>query len=48
MNSTELARNKFNSLFAAHDAKDARAAVQQKKPAFMPVKKAQSKNAKLQ
>ena len=40
MNATELARNKFDALFAAHDAKDMRAAAQQQKPALKTVKKA--------
>jgi hypothetical protein len=48
LNSTELARNRFNSLFAAQDAKEARAAASQKKPVLMPVKKAATKNAKSQ
>jgi hypothetical protein len=46
MNSTELARNRFNSLFAAHDAKDGQPAAEQKKPALTPAKKARAKKAK--
>jgi hypothetical protein len=34
LNAIELARNKFNALFADHDAKDIRAAAQEQKPAF--------------
>jgi hypothetical protein len=48
LNATELARNKFNALFAAHDAKDIRAAARQQKPAFKTVKKAATKNVKPQ
>jgi hypothetical protein len=47
LNATELARNKFNALFAAHDAKDIRAAAQQQKSALKTVKKAATKNVKL-
>ena len=32
MNATELARDKFNALFAVHDAKDVRASSKQKPP----------------
>jgi hypothetical protein len=48
LNATELARNKFNALFAAHDAKDVRAAAQQRKSALKTVKKAAMKNVKPQ
>jgi len=34
LNALELARNKFNALFAAHDAKDIRAPTQEQKPAL--------------
>lgn len=34
MNAAELARNKFNALFAAHDAKDTRAGAEKHKPPF--------------
>ena len=34
MNATELARDKFNALFAAHDEKDTRAAAEEQKPAL--------------
>ena len=43
MNATELARDKFNALFAAHDAKDIRAAAQQQESALKTVKKADKK-----
>ena len=43
MNATELARNKFDALFAAHDAKDIRSAEQQQKPPLKIVKKADKK-----
>jgi hypothetical protein len=43
LNATELARNKFDALFAAHDAKDRRAAEQQQKPPLKIVKKADKK-----
>jgi len=43
LNSTELARNKFNDLFAAHDAKDTRAAAQRQKPPLKTVKKEDKK-----
>jgi hypothetical protein len=45
LNATELARNKFNALFAAHDAKDIRAAAQQQNSALKTVKKAVNKVA---
>ena len=48
MNATELARNRFNALFATHDAKDIRAAAQQRKSALKTVKKAATKNVKPQ
>jgi hypothetical protein len=43
LNATELARDKFNALFADHDAKDERAAEQQQKPPLKIVKKADKK-----
>ena len=43
MNATELARNKFDALFAAHDAKDIRAAAEEQKSALKIVKKADKK-----
>ena len=43
MNATELARDKFNALFAHHDAKDTRAAAEEQKPALKTVKKADKK-----
>ena len=46
MNATELARDKFNALFAAHDAKDIRAAAQQQESALKTVKKSTTKNSK--
>jgi len=48
LNAAELARNKFNALFAAHDAKDIRAAAQQQKSASKTVKKVATKNVKPQ
>jgi hypothetical protein len=45
MNSDELARNKFNALFAAHDAKDRPAAVQQP-PALETAPKSATKKVK--
>jgi hypothetical protein len=47
MNSDELARNKFNALFAVHDAKDSPEAVQHP-PAPKTAKKATAKNVKPQ
>ena len=46
MNATELARDKFNALFAAHDAKNIRAAAQQRESALKTVKKSATKNSK--
>ena len=46
MNATELARTKFNALFAAHDAKDMRAAAHQQESALKTIKKAAMKNVK--
>ena len=43
MNATELARDKFSALFAAHDAKDIRAAAQQQESALKTVKKSDKK-----
>ena len=48
MNATELARNKFNALFAAHDAKDIRAAAEKQKSALKTSKRAATKNVKQQ
>jgi hypothetical protein len=48
LNATDLARNKFNALFAAHDAKDIRADAQPQKSALKKVKKAGTKNVKPQ
>jgi hypothetical protein len=48
LNATELARNKFNALFTAHDAKDIRAAAEEQKPALKTVKKEAKKNGKPQ
>lgn len=46
MNPTELARDKFNALFATHDAKDIRAAAQEQKSAIKTAKKETKKNLK--
>jgi hypothetical protein len=46
LNATELARDKFNALFAAHDAKDIRADAQQQESALKTVKKSATKNSK--
>jgi hypothetical protein len=46
LNATELARNKFNALFAAHDAKDIRAAAEEQKSALKTVEKETKKNLK--
>jgi hypothetical protein len=43
LNATELARDKFNALFAVQDAKDLRAAERQLKPPLKTVKKAVTK-----
>jgi hypothetical protein len=48
LNTTELARNKFNALFATHDAKDIRAAAEEQKSAFKTVKMEAKKNVKPQ
>jgi hypothetical protein len=48
VNATELARNKFNALFADHDAEDTRAAARQQKPALKTVKKASTLKVKPQ
>ena len=48
MNATELARNKFNALFKAHDAKDICAGAEEQKPALKAVKKEVKKNVKPQ
>jgi hypothetical protein len=48
VNATELARNKFNALFADHDAEDTRAAARAQKPALKTVKKAATENLKPQ
>ena len=44
MNAAELARNKFNALFAAHDAKDQRAAAEEQRPASKTTKRETGKN----
>jgi hypothetical protein len=46
LNATELARDKFNALFAAHDANDIRAAAEEQKSALKTVKKSATKNSK--
>jgi hypothetical protein len=43
LNATELARNKFNALFAHHDEKDTRAGSEEQKPPVKIVKKADKK-----
>jgi hypothetical protein len=48
LNATELARTKFNALFAAHDAKDIPAAAHQRESALKGVKKSAMKNVKPQ
>jgi hypothetical protein len=48
LNATELARNKFNALFAAHDAKDIRAAAEEQRSALKTVEKETNKNVKRQ
>ena len=48
MNATELARNKFNALFADYDAKDTRAAAEEQKSALKTVKKETKKNVEPQ
>jgi hypothetical protein len=48
LNATELARNKFNALFAAHDAKDIRAAAEEQKPSLNTVKREEKKNVEPQ
>jgi hypothetical protein len=48
LNANELARNKFNALFAAHDAKDMRAAAEKQKSALKTAKKEAKKNVKRQ
>jgi hypothetical protein len=48
VNATEIARNKFNALFADHDAKDTRAEPRQQKPALKTVKEAATENVKPQ
>jgi len=48
LNATELARDKFNALFAAHDAKDIRAATEEQKSVLKTVKKEAEKNVKPQ
>ena len=46
MNATELARNKFDALFAHHDAKETRAAAEEQESALKTVKKAAKQNSK--
>ena len=48
MNATELARNKFDALFADHDAKAISPLAKQQKPTLKIVKKATLKNVKPQ
>jgi hypothetical protein len=48
LNATELARDKFNALFATHDAKDIRAAAEEQKSTLNTVKKEAKKNVKPQ
>jgi len=48
VNATEIARNKFNALFADHEAEDTRAAARQQKPALKAIKKAAMKKIKPQ
>jgi hypothetical protein len=48
LNATQLARNKFNALFAARDAKDIRAAAQKQKSALKTIKTTETKNVKPQ
>ncbi|MGA7793136.1 MAG: hypothetical protein WCA19_08860 [Candidatus Acidiferrales bacterium] len=48
MNATELARDKFNALFATHDAKDIRTAAEEQKSVLKTVKKQAKKNIKPQ
>jgi hypothetical protein len=43
LNTAELVRNKFDALFAHHDAKETRAAAEGQKPALKIVKKADKK-----
>ena len=46
LNAIELARDKFNALFAAHDAKDKREAAKRPKLALNMAKKPARKNGK--
>jgi hypothetical protein len=48
LDATELARNKFNALFEAQDAKDIRAAAEEQKSALKTVKKEGKKNVEPQ
>jgi hypothetical protein len=48
LNASELARDKFNALFATHDAKDIRAAAEEQKSVSKTVKKEAKKNVKPQ
>jgi hypothetical protein len=48
LNATELARDRFNALFAAHDAKNIRAAAEEQKSALKTVKKEAKKNVRPQ
>jgi hypothetical protein len=48
LNATELARDKFNALFATHDAKDIRATAEEQKSVLKTVKKEAKKNVKPQ
>jgi len=46
LNATELARNKFNALFAAHDAKEMRSAAEEQNSSLKTVTKEAKKNVK--
>jgi len=46
LDAIELAREKFNALFAAHDAKDIRSAAEEQKSALKTVKKEGKKEGK--
>jgi hypothetical protein len=48
LNATELARNKFNALFATRDAKDIHAAAEEQKSVLKTVKKEEKTNVKPQ
>jgi hypothetical protein len=48
LNATELARNKFDALFADHDTKAVRSPAKQPKPILKTVKKVIKNDAKTQ